>query len=78
MIFSDNFRKMAYNVPALYDGFAVAIRETAGFQQPQKCGGEKPHKGRRPTGVFLRPRALLRAQHIQTCYAKYQHYSDIS
>jgi hypothetical protein len=37
---------MAYNVPAVYDVFAVAIKETAGFQQPQKCGGEKPHKGR--------------------------------
>jgi hypothetical protein len=32
---------MAYNVPAVYDVFAVAIKETAGFQQPQKCGGEK-------------------------------------
>jgi hypothetical protein len=30
-------RKMAHNVPAVYDVFAVAIRETVGFQQPQKC-----------------------------------------
>jgi hypothetical protein len=37
---------MSHNVPAVYDVFAVAIKETAGFQQPQKCGGEKPHKGR--------------------------------
>jgi hypothetical protein len=28
---------MAYNVPAVYDVFAVAIKETVGFQQPQKC-----------------------------------------
>jgi hypothetical protein len=34
-------------VPAVYDVFAVAIKETVGFQQPQKCGGEKPHKGRK-------------------------------
>jgi hypothetical protein len=61
---------MAYNVPAVYDVFAVAIKETAGFQQPQKCGGEKPHKGRRPTAVFRSPRALLRPKHIQTCYVQ--------
>jgi hypothetical protein len=29
---------MSHNVPAVYDVFAVAIKETAGFQQPQKCG----------------------------------------
>jgi hypothetical protein len=28
---------IAHNVPAVYDVFAVAIKETAGFQQPQKC-----------------------------------------
>jgi hypothetical protein len=32
-----NFEKMAHNVPAVYDVFAVAIKETVGFQQPQKC-----------------------------------------
>jgi hypothetical protein len=31
----------------VYDVFAVAIKETVGFQQLQKCGGEKPHKGRK-------------------------------
>jgi hypothetical protein len=36
---------IAHNVPAVSDVFAVAIKETVGFQQPQKCGGEKPHKG---------------------------------
>jgi hypothetical protein len=36
---------IAPNVPAVYDVFAAAIKETVGFQQPQKCGGEKPHKG---------------------------------
>jgi hypothetical protein len=30
--------KMAYNVPAVYDVFAVAIKECGAFQQPQKCG----------------------------------------
>jgi len=42
--------QMAFNVLAVYDVFAVAIKETVGFQQPQKCGGEKTHKGRSPTG----------------------------
>jgi hypothetical protein len=36
---------IAYNVPAVYDVFAVAIKEREAFQQPQKCGGEKTHKG---------------------------------
>ena len=61
---------MAHNVPAVYDVFAVAIKETAGFQQPQKCAGEKTHKGRSPTAFFRRPSPLLRAQHIQSCYAQ--------
>jgi hypothetical protein len=64
-------QKISHNVPAVYDVFAVAIKETGGFQQPQKCGGEKPHKGRRPTAVFRSPRALLRPKHIQTCYMQY-------
>jgi hypothetical protein len=71
-IFQQILGTMAHNVPAVYDVFAVAIKETAGFQQPQKCGGEKPHKGRRPTAVFRRPRALLRPKHIQSCYAKWR------
>jgi hypothetical protein len=66
-IFSDNFTQIAPNVPAVYDVFAVAIKETVGFQGLQKYGGEKTHKGRRPTAVFRSPRALLRPQHIQTC-----------
>jgi hypothetical protein len=45
-IFSYNFSAIAHNVPVVYDVFAVAIKETVGFQQPQKCGGEKPHQGR--------------------------------
>jgi hypothetical protein len=42
LILSTFFQKilaqMSHNVPAVYDVFAVAIKETAGFQQPQKCG----------------------------------------
>jgi hypothetical protein len=30
--------KMAYNVPAVYDVFTVAIKEREAFQQPQKYG----------------------------------------
>jgi hypothetical protein len=29
---------MAFNVPAVYDVFAVAIKEREAFQQLQKCG----------------------------------------
>jgi hypothetical protein len=61
---------IAPNVPAVYDVFAVAIKEREAFQQPQKCGGEKPHKGRSPTAVFRSPRALLRPKHIQSCYVQ--------
>jgi hypothetical protein len=46
---------IALNVPAVYDVFAVAIKETVGFQQPQKCGGEKPHKGRKTDCGFSEP-----------------------
>jgi len=37
---------IAHNVPAVCDGFAVAIKEREAFQQPQNCGGAKHHKGR--------------------------------
>jgi hypothetical protein len=35
----------AINVLAVCDVFAVAIKEREAFQQPQKCGGTKHHKG---------------------------------
>jgi predicted heme/steroid binding protein len=31
-------KKIAYNVPAVYDVFASPIKETEGFQGLQKCG----------------------------------------
>jgi hypothetical protein len=43
---------MAHNVLAVTDVFAVAIKEHKVFQQPQKCGEEKPHKGRKPDCGF--------------------------
>jgi hypothetical protein len=43
---------MSHNVPAVYDVFASPIKETVGFQGLQKCGGEKPHKGRKPDCGF--------------------------
>jgi len=43
---------MAHNVPAVYDVFAVAIKEHEVFQQPQKCAGVKHHKGRKPDWCF--------------------------
>jgi hypothetical protein len=46
---------ISHNVPAVYDVFAVAIKECGAFLHPQKCGGEKPHQGRSPTAVFRSP-----------------------
>jgi hypothetical protein len=43
---------IAHNVLAVTDVFAVAKKEHEVFQQPQKCGGEKPHKGRQPDCGF--------------------------
>jgi hypothetical protein len=45
---------ISHNVKVVYDISGVA--ETAKqFQQPQKCGGEKTHKGRSTTGFFRSP-----------------------
>jgi hypothetical protein len=78
----NNFKQIlggiAHNVPAVYDVFAVAIKETVGFQQPQKCGGEKMHKGRSPTAFFRSPSRLLAAKRIQTCYVKLGHFTIFS
>jgi len=44
---------IAYNVPAVTDGFLFAIRKLrSSFSQTKNCGGTKTHKGRSPT-VFL-------------------------
>jgi hypothetical protein len=43
---------IAPNVPVVCDVFAVAIKETVGLQQPQKCGGTKCIKALAPT-TFL-------------------------
>jgi len=37
------------------DVFAVAIKEREAFQQQQKCGGAKRHKGRKPDWRFAEP-----------------------
>jgi hypothetical protein len=65
---------MAYNVPVVYDVFAVAIKEREAFQQLQKCGGEKTHKGRSPTGFFRSPSRRKAAKHIQSCYVPFFDY----
>jgi len=44
------------------DVFAVAIKENEVFQQQQKCGGEKLHKGRSPTVIFRSPSRRKAAQ----------------
>jgi hypothetical protein len=70
LFFQQILGSIAYNVPAVYDVFASPIKETVGFQGLQKCGGEKTHKGHRPTAFFRSPRALLRPKHIQSCYVQ--------
>jgi hypothetical protein len=47
--------QMSHNVPTVCDGFVVAIKEHAVFQQPQNCGGVKRHKGRQPDWCFTEP-----------------------
>jgi hypothetical protein len=43
---------MSYNVPAVNDVFAVAIKERGAFQQQRKCGGAKRCRGRSPNTVL--------------------------
>ena len=59
------------SVPAVCDGFAVAIKERGAFQQPQNCGGAKHYKGRSPTGVLRNPSRRKAAKRIQTCYVPF-------
>jgi len=47
--------KLAHNVPAVCDGFVVAIKEHEVFQQPQNCGGAKYHKGACADWYFAEP-----------------------
>jgi len=47
--------KISFNVLAVCDGFAVAIKEREAFQQPQNCGVAKHHKGRKPDWCFAEP-----------------------
>jgi len=49
---------ITHNVPAVCDGFVVAIKERGAFQQPQNCGGAKHHKGRKPDWCFAEPEPL--------------------
>jgi hypothetical protein len=59
------------NVPAVYDIFAVAIKECGAFQQPQKCGWSERGNGAQRTDLANgRPSPLLRAQRRQSCYTK--------
>ena len=44
--------QMAHNVPAVCDGLPARISKCAAFAGRAKCGGEKPHKGRKPDCGF--------------------------
>jgi hypothetical protein len=66
---------MANNEPAYYDFLARQKRTPqVCFIGGPKCGGEKPHKGRRPTAVFRSP-SPEGAKRKQTCYTQYRPYS---
>jgi hypothetical protein len=45
----------------------LRLLETVGFQQPQNCGYEKPHKRRSPIAVFRSPIRLPAVKRKQTC-----------
>jgi hypothetical protein len=47
-IFTVNFNAISHNVPAVYDIFASLIKETAGFQDLQKCGRSDPQDVQTP------------------------------
>jgi hypothetical protein len=52
IIFKKCLNGIAPNVLVINDVFAVAIKEHEVFQQPQKCGGEKIHKGACADWIF--------------------------
>jgi hypothetical protein len=61
---------MAYNVPAVYDVFAVAIKELRSNSSNRKNVAEQnTTKGISPTGVLRSPSRRQASKHIQTCYA---------
>jgi hypothetical protein len=67
-LFQSVFKQMALNVPAVYDVFAVAIKELRSNSSNRKNVAEKkPTKGVSPTGFFRSPSRRKVAKHIQTC-----------
>jgi hypothetical protein len=66
---------MAYNVPAVYDVLAVAIKELRSNSSNRKNVAEKNRtKGVSPTAVFRSPSRRQAAKHIQTCYTRFAHF----
>jgi hypothetical protein len=44
------------------------------FQQPQKCGGAKMHKGREPDCIFAEPEPTKGGEALTVCYALVLHF----
>ena len=74
-IFFEKLLRITYR---LYATFGAGNRAMRSIDPRPKCGGEKPHKGRRPTAVFWSPSRLLAAMRIQACYTMYHRSSDLS
>jgi hypothetical protein len=50
--FYNDFKKIAHNVPAVYDVLAARISKCVAFAGPTKCGWNEPWEGgRRPTDL---------------------------
>jgi hypothetical protein len=64
-IFEKILGRIAHNVP-LFTTFEAGNRAMRSIDPRPKCGGEKPHKGRRPTAIFRSPSRRKAAKHIQT------------
>jgi hypothetical protein len=64
--FNKNLGGMSHNVPAVYDVFAVAIKETVGFLYRKNVAEKNRTKGVARLR-FFGARAALAAKHIQTC-----------
>jgi hypothetical protein len=61
-------KRIAHNVPAVYDVLRLRIRALRNKdQQPQNVAEKKTTKGASPTGFFRSPSRRKAAKHIQTC-----------
>jgi hypothetical protein len=60
--------RIAYNVPAVYEGFYGAIKKCVAFCAIKTLG--KVERGRRSRPSETEPRGALAPKRIQTCYVQ--------